>query len=323
MTRPRCRYLQELKLAARSFMPGVDLRRHINDQELRYAVALVARRHGIVVFGAALTRFRLLILAQDTTGEFSAFMCDLVKLLGDIARKKSKLPYVWAPGRPEETNAADPTSRDDVVELFFELHVAAFVDGTTQEFDESHIRFGLSECFARPNDQNEERPAALGRRSQRAASASFSVRKPRAFRGRRPTPIRKRITRLIRKRMPQLLARTAHNGKTIRPAYGSGGCRFVGQTSSTRELEYREWRRRYDACREKFRTDRNVVFPAGVVQFHNLGASCYARTSFLVAVARSRAGISARVTPDRTRPPRIDGRAVPQARWKGRFRPFV
>ena len=278
MILPRLRHINALRMASRYCLPGVKLADHISRGDLEFAIATLGPIHGQLVYSVGLTGRRLTVIAGDTTGEFSAFMRDLVRLLGDIARRKSGLDYIWAPGRPVEIESASPHSRDDVLDLFCEFRLAAIIDGTTTDLNTDHIVFGLKECFARTRKRRVPRPSSLGRRTRWPADSSFSVRKPKALRGRSRRPVERRLRRLVRRRLGDALRMHAIARKRVRPPYGNGGTTYVGNTAPVRERAYEDWRVFYDQCRERFRTDRDVVFPAGVVRFHDLGAWCDPRT---------------------------------------------
>jgi hypothetical protein len=222
----------------------------------------------------------------DLSGQLSDFNRQRNSLLTWATRKRlGYIDYVWANDRPDETVCVADPDEHGVVDTF-DVTLDACVDVWL-----APVRAGLCktpEDFAGfailPKHWGEEReiarPDIFGERSFLPKSVTYTPMPPQ---GRDDLTLEQKKAYAEAKLAEALPAaqaegRKAKKGKKPkkRQQKQRKGNNFRGDARAVKEAhaEYALWLEFYEECRDTFRTDQTVVFPAGTVRFRSLGAIC-------------------------------------------------
>lgn len=223
----------------------------------------------------------------DLSGDLSEHNRQRNAYLTLATRKRlGEIDHVWANDRPDETRCvADPDEHGDVDT--FEVTLAACIDAwlapvRAGECDDPHEYEGF---IVLPRDWGNpltfERPDCLDKRSHLPMTATFTPRPPA---GRDDLTLEQKIAyaeALLAAALPAAQA----EGRKAKAQRRRGKPKFIrrkqrpdfrGDTAAVHaaEREYEFWLAHYEDCRDTFRTNQTVVFPAGTIRFRELGALC-------------------------------------------------
>ena len=251
-----------------------------------YCLAHSSVSQQLEIHAAVCLPYKVREVACDLAGTRSKFMRQYHSLLSHLVRQylPEPLDHVWANDRPNVN-----TIVGEDADAKFDEAIEACVETWTEP-----VRAGLCNhpddydgFMVRASDWGKEieveRPAIASSRTTLPSSVTYRPMPPP---GREDLTLKEKIEH-AQKELAKALPEAQREGREAclmnkqqqraehadRPR-----CRvnFRGEAAAVAhaETEYDEWVTFYRECRDTFRRDQRVVFPAGTVRFRFLGAIC-------------------------------------------------
>ena len=251
----------------------------------KYCLAHASRSQQQEIHAAVVLPHKVREVICDLAGSRSGFARQYHSLLSYFVRKQPEpIDHVWANDRPDVHTIVgedDDAKFEEAINACVEVWLGPVVAGlsnTPAEYNGFMVR---AEDWGTKLEV--ERPAIASDRTTLPESVTFRPMPPP---GRDDLTLQEKID-YANERLAEALPEAQRQGEEARhksmrqrrrehTARPRRRVNFRGEAAAVAraETEYQKWLKFYRECRDTFRTDQRVVFPAGTVRFRDLGAIC-------------------------------------------------